>query len=431
MLGSNPTKLPLGININTGEPYSVFIVEDSVLFRTALKRSLAKLSFMVSGEAGDGLHAINQIKEMHVKPDIVCVDQEMPVMNGMETIREIKKEYPKMKIMLITSHNEGQFVKQVLQVGVHGYIVKPFETDTIIRKFAVVLGRRDIVGSFDDKIERIDLSKIRLPNLPLVFANVVNFDVDDPKNGVAELEKIIGPDIAVTSSIIRSANSAYYGRSGTIRNLRDAITLIGIKVAKRMVINQYDKALSDPLKDPAFVKYLRELPVLTSLISYDLLTPLNLKSLSHDIFVVSLLRKIGMNILALNFHEKYLKILRLYEFGVKSLYDLERDEIGIDSIDIGRRAFQIWKMPEYFVKVISHQNFNAAELEVVSDIDRVSRLAEILAKRMKNITVMEKEIELIPTILNHYKAPEGTLELFGEDYLHMIEDHPFMRIANG
>ena len=88
-------------------------------------------------------------------------------------------------------------------------------------------------------------------------------------------------------------------------------------------------------------------------------------------------------------------------------------------------------MPEYFVKVISHQNFNAAELEVVSDIDRVSRLAEILAKRMKKITVMEKEIELIPTILNHYKAPEGTLELFGEDYLHMIEDHPFMRIANG
>ncbi|MBP7283202.1 MAG: HDOD domain-containing protein [Leptospiraceae bacterium] len=431
MLGSNPTKLPLGINITTGEPYSVFIVEDSVLFRTALKRSLAKLSFMVSGEAGDGLHAINQIKEMHVKPDIVCVDQEMPVMNGMDTIREIKKEYPKMKIMLITSHNEGQFVKQVLQVGVHGYIVKPFETDTIIRKFAVVLGRRDIVGSFDNKIEKIDLSKIRLPNLPLVFANVVNFDVDDPKNGVAELEKIISPDIAVTSSIIRSANSAYYGRSGTIRNLRDAITLIGIKVAKRMVINQYDKALSDPLKDPAFIKYLRELPVLTSLISYDLLTPLNLKSLSHDIFVVSLLRKIGMNILALNFHEKYLKVLRLYEFGVKSLYDLERDEIGIDSIDIGRRAFQIWKMPEYFVKVISHQNFNAAELEVVSDIDRVSRLAEILAKRMKKITVMEKEIELIPTILNHYKAPEGTLELFGEDYLHMIEDHPFMRIANG
>ena len=194
-------------------------------------------------------------------------------MNGMDTIREIKKEYPKMKIMLITSHNEGQFVKQVLQVGVHGYIVKPFETDTIIRKFAVVLGRRDIVGSFDNKIEKIDLSKIRLPNLPLVFANVVNFDVDDPKNGVAELEKIISPDIAVTSSIIRSANSAYYGRSGTIRNLRDAITLIGIKVAKRMVINQYDKALSDPLKDPAFIKYLRELPVLTSLISYDLLTP--------------------------------------------------------------------------------------------------------------------------------------------------------------
>lgn len=431
VLGSTPQKLPLGINVNTGEPYNIFIVEDSMLFRTALKRTLARLSFSVCGEAGDGLHALNQLKEMHVKPDIICVDQEMPVMNGMETIKEVKKQYPKMKIMLITSHNEGAFVKQVLQVGVHGYIVKPFETDTIIRKFALVLGRRDIVSSFDDKIEKLDLSKIRLPNLPIVFANVVNFDVDDARNGVVELERILSPDIAITSTIIRTANSAYYGRSGTIRTLKDAITLIGIKVVKRMVINEFDKTLANPLKDPIYVKYLRELPVLTSLISYDLLTPLKLKSLAADIFIVSLLRKIGMNILALNFAEKYLKVLRLYEFGVKSLYDLERDEIGIDSIEIGRRAFEIWKMPDYFIKVIAYQGFNKEEMEVVADIDRVSRLAEILAKKMRKIAVMEKENALVPAILEYYKAPDGTLELFGEDYLHMIEDHPFMRIANG
>ncbi len=420
MLGSSPTKLPLGININTREPFNVFIVEDSVLFRTALKRTLAKLSFNVSGEAGDGLHALNQLKEMHVKPDIICVDQEMPIMNGMETIKEIKNQYPKMRVMLITSHNEGAFVKQVLQVGVHGYIVKPFETDTVIRKFALVLGRRDILSSFDDKIEKLDLSKIRLPNLPLVFANVVNFDVDDPNNGIVELERILSPDIAITSTIIRTANSAYYGRSGSIRTLKDAITLIGIKVVKRMVINEFDKTLTNPLKDPIYIKYLRDLPVLTSLISYDLLTPLKLKALAADIFVVSLLRKIGMNILALNFAERYLKVLRLYEFGVKSLYELERDELGIDSIEIGRRAFEIWKMPDYFVKVIAHQGFNLEEMGIVSDIDRVSRLAEILAKKMRKVAVTEKENALVPAILQFYKSPEGTLELFGEDYLHMI-----------
>ena len=117
MLGSSPTKLPLGININTREPFNVFIVEDSVLFRTALKRTLAKLSFNVSGEAGDGLHALNQLKEMHVKPDIICVDQEMPIMNGMETIKEIKNQYPKMRVMLITSHNEGAFVSKFYKLA--------------------------------------------------------------------------------------------------------------------------------------------------------------------------------------------------------------------------------------------------------------------------------------------------------------------------
>jgi hypothetical protein len=54
VLGSTPQKLPLGININTREPFNVFIVEDSMLFRTALKRTLARLSFNVSGEAVNG-----------------------------------------------------------------------------------------------------------------------------------------------------------------------------------------------------------------------------------------------------------------------------------------------------------------------------------------------------------------------------------------
>lgn len=426
----NHIKLPLGINVATREPYKVYLVEDSVLFRTALKRTLARLNFDIAGEAANGLNALNYLMKAPIKPDIVCVDQEMPIMDGTTAIKEIKKLFPKMRIMLITSHNEGGFVKEVLQLGIHGYIVKPFEAETIIRKFSMLLGRKDILASFEDKIEKIDLSRIRIPNLPAVFSQVVAFDVENPENGIVDLERIISPDIGIASNLIRVANSAYYGRSGKIRNLREAISLIGLKMTKSMVVNEYNKALNVNLKEPVFTKHLRELPVLSSLVAFDLVKPLALKNLAEDIFTISLLRKIGMNILALNFKEPYLKVLKLAEFAVKSQYELERDEIGIDSIKMGLKVFEIWKMPELILKVVANQDFTELDIPNVSDLDRVTRLAELLAKKMLKINIMEKDNSMITVLLNHHKAPIETEDLFGEDYYQMIQDHPFLKIIN-
>jgi two-component system, chemotaxis family, chemotaxis protein CheY len=427
----NPDKIPLGLKISNKEPYNVFVVDDSPTIRLFIKRSLVRLNFNVTGEANNGEQAIDRLKQGSIIPDIVCVDQEMPIMNGIQTIKEIKKFFPNMKIVFITSHSEGHFVKEVLQLGVHSYIVKPFDLESLTRKLAVLLGRKDILGVLDKEIDKIDLSQIRLPNLPSVFTYVVSFDLEDPKNGIAELEKIISPDVSFSSSIIRSANSAFYGRSGTIRNLKDAISVMGIKEARRLVIDQYNRTLSNPLKEDIFVKHLREMPVLSSLISHDILAPLKLKNLESDIFVVSMMKKIGMNILALNFKDKYHKILKLYEYGVKSLYDLERDEIGYDSTEIGKKAFEIWKMPEHFIKVIAFQNFNKDEAEFLTDMDRVTRISELIAKRLHKISLTEKENDLIPAILSFYNKPASIIDIFNQDYFEMINDHPFMQSLNG
>ena len=119
--------------------------------------------------------------------------------------------------------------------------------------------------------------------------------------------------------------------------------------------------------------------------------------------------------------------MKLYEVGVKTLNDLERDEIGYDSTEIGKKAFEIWKMPEHFIKVITFQNFNKTEVALLSDMDRVTRISELLAKRLAKISLTVKETEVIEAILNFYDKPQTLIDIFNEDYFEMINDHPYMR----
>ncbi|MCB1189106.1 MAG: HDOD domain-containing protein [Leptospiraceae bacterium] len=429
---SETSKPPLGLNLETREFYKVMIVEDSIIERTLLKRFLARKQFRVIGEAGNGKDAIENIESLSIKPDIVFIDHEMPVMDGLTAIKRLKPKYPEMKFFMVTNHSESELIQQLLQIKINSFILKPIDEFKLVEKVAQGLGRKDLLTKevVVYKSNNLDLTKVRIPPLPNVVIKALQFDPNDPSHGSYELEKVISPDTAISTNIIRVANSAYYGRSGSIHNLKDAITLLGTKTVKNLVFLEFNKNMSKGLKAPIYEKHLKESPLLTSLISFDLVNPFNLKKLREDVFLASLFRKIGMMVFALNF-EKYKEVLKIYEFGLKDLSVIEKEEFKIDSIQLGIKIFKLWKMPDFFLDVISKQNFSTEEVPTVSDVDRITRLAEILSKKMLQITLTQKESELEDLIFQYYKVPEETKELFGEDYFQNIKDHPFFSLALG
>ncbi len=122
-----------------------------------------------------------------------------------------------------------------------------------------MLGRKDLLPkeTIVHKSTTIDLGKIQIPPLPAVVMKVLTFESDNPHGGSAEMEKILSPDIGISTNIIRIANSAYYGRSGTIQSLKDAITLLGTKTIKNLIFLEYNKKINKSLKPPLFFKHLR------------------------------------------------------------------------------------------------------------------------------------------------------------------------------
>ncbi|MEM7182661.1 MAG: response regulator, partial [Spirochaetota bacterium] len=102
------------------QAYSVYIVDDSSIDRTFLKRLLVKQGFEIAGEASNGEDAIKSLKQLlDSPPDIFFVDQEMPYMSGTETILRLKRLFPEAKIIMISAYSSKELVRKVLELKIH------------------------------------------------------------------------------------------------------------------------------------------------------------------------------------------------------------------------------------------------------------------------------------------------------------------------
>lgn len=103
-------------------PIRIVLADDHVLVRQSLKSLLEREGFKVVGEASDGQETVHQVETL--QPDIAVMDISMPILNGLNAAREINRSSPKTKNILLTQHDEGQYVSEAMEAGVKGYVLK-------------------------------------------------------------------------------------------------------------------------------------------------------------------------------------------------------------------------------------------------------------------------------------------------------------------
>ncbi|MBN9655918.1 response regulator [Halobacillus litoralis] len=115
----------------------IVLIDDHKLFREGVKRILDfETSFEVVAEGDDGDTAVNLIEE-HM-PDVVLMDINMPSMNGVEATAEITKRYPEMKVIILSIHDDENYVTHALKTGAQGYLLKEMDSDALIDAIKVV-----------------------------------------------------------------------------------------------------------------------------------------------------------------------------------------------------------------------------------------------------------------------------------------------------
>lgn len=108
----------------------IVIVDDHTLLRAGLKSLLSQdPDIEIVGEANNGRDAVHAIR-MHV-PDLVLMDLNMPGMNGLEAIVNIKRHYPNTRVLVLTIHKTDEYIHESLRAGADGYILKDATHDEL------------------------------------------------------------------------------------------------------------------------------------------------------------------------------------------------------------------------------------------------------------------------------------------------------------
>ena len=141
------------------------ITDDHSLIREGLKQLLElEGDFQVIAEACDGIECMEKLKEQI--PDVLLLDINMPRMNGLEVLQKIKDEKIDVKILVLTVHNEVEYLLKAVDIGINGYLLKDSESSELKKAILSVVDGEDY---------------IQPSQIPVLNAKMIDRDMDSEK----------------------------------------------------------------------------------------------------------------------------------------------------------------------------------------------------------------------------------------------------------
>src|SRR5436305_7582977 len=125
----------------------IIIVDDHPLFRKGLEQLInsSEDGFRICGEAGDAAEGMTVIRQL--KPDMVIVDLSLPGANGIELIKNIRAEFQKLPVLVLSMHDESLYALRALRAGAQGYVMKQEALETVINAIREVLAGRPFLSA--------------------------------------------------------------------------------------------------------------------------------------------------------------------------------------------------------------------------------------------------------------------------------------------
>ncbi|MDX2045683.1 MAG: response regulator transcription factor [Chitinophagaceae bacterium] len=151
-----------------GEMIKVAIADDHVLFRAGVKTALSmKKDIKMIAEADNGMQLLNLLK--HIQPDVVLLDIQMPIMDGITTLPEIKKLYPEIKVVMLTMHNDHSMISKLMELGANAYLTKNSDSEVIYEAVKTVYEQEYFFNALTNKalIDGLRVKRQVESNLPI------------------------------------------------------------------------------------------------------------------------------------------------------------------------------------------------------------------------------------------------------------------------
>lgn len=205
----------------------VMIADDHSMIREGLKQLLElEGNFEVIAEANDGEECLQIINSLN--PDVLLLDINMPKKDGLEVLQELKKKCPKMKVLVLTVHNEVEYLMKAMDIGINGYLLKDSESAKLKKAIMTVIrgetyiqpdlipmmnSKMKIMKNDHDKLESLTKRELDvLKNLSVGMYNkeiATKLDISERtvKNHVSNIFKKIGVSDRTQAAVFAIRNN--------------------------------------------------------------------------------------------------------------------------------------------------------------------------------------------------------------------------------
>lgn len=283
--------------------------------------------------------------------DVIVSDMRMPGMDGAQLLNEVKARYPDAVRMILSGQSDDETILRSVEPA-HQYLSKPCDADTLKATIGRACALRDFLGN--EPLKRL-LSQVgALPSAPSLYVQLIN-ELKSPDSSIQRVAKIIIEDVGMTAKILQLVNSAFFGISCRISSIQQAVSIIGLKTIKTLILSIQVFSQIDQSKLKGFhIEAMMDHSVAVGIYARKIAQTEKLtQEICDAAFSAGMLHDVGKLVLADNFTDKYANVLNSIADNGTTLWKAEQETFYASHAAIGAYLMGIWGLPDHVVEAIA------------------------------------------------------------------------------
>lgn len=303
-----------------------------------------EMSFAQGGEA-----ALTMLEASPV--DVIVTDMRMPGIDGATLLARVREQFPDVIRIILSGHADLNAALRAVPVA-HQFLGKPCDPSTLRVSIERACRLKTVLSN--DSLRRTVGSMRELPALPRTYVALTEA-LGEVDVGLDQVAKIVEQDVAIAAKILQLVNSAFFGLSRDVTNIRTAVSYLGIDILKSLVLSLgvfrvFEKA---ELVQGFSIEQFQTHACLTAKIAEALPS---VRYLGDATALAALLHDVGKLILAAQMPGHLARVLKEARERGRPLYEVEEELAGVTHAEIGAYLLGLWGLPWAIVEAVAHHH---------------------------------------------------------------------------
>jgi putative nucleotidyltransferase with HDIG domain len=328
----------------------ILFVDDEPRILEGLQRMLRpqrnewEMAFAAGGEAA--------LSMLEASPfDVIVSDMRMPGMDGAALLQVVREKYPSVLRIILSGYTELEAAFRTVPVA-HQFLLKPCEPNALRTAISRATSLVDVVNS--KMLVSIVGSMQDLPSLPRTYA-ALRAALSDPNTSLERVAGIVEQDVAISAKVLQLVNSAFFGVTRDITNIRTAIGYLGINTLQSLVLSvEVFRSFQSQKKIPGFS--FDDLQAHSQLTARIIGSLPGLKGIAGAAVVAGLLHDVGKLVLIERTPEHFARAVAGARQENRPLFEVEEKLMGVSHAEVGAYLLSLWGIPYVIVEAVAHHH---------------------------------------------------------------------------